>query len=299
MLRCGTSLLLLFCISWHALAWSNNTLTIVSWNLQWMSLKQDKVIREPRDYQKFSQLITDLNPDIFAFQEVDSIEAIYKILPNSSYDVLLSGRDAPNSGRSQQYTGFAVRNTLSYTVKPALTSLAPNQRLRYGTVITLSGRRGTPLTIMNVHLKSGCFEEFNHKIENKGKRKSCVTLSEQFSSLKEWVSAHSDSQGHYMVIGDFNHRLATSKSYHQWASFDASPTLVTGKLNASCYAKNRRGGYNRYDELIDHAITDPALAAAIQTRGSVMQIQLSLKELKQFTLSDHCPIMIRVPYAEF
>lgn len=66
--------------------------------------------------------------------------------------------------------------------------------LRRGVLIELSASR--PLTILNTHLRSGCFEGTG--------REACGDLFAQLPVLRTWVDAQ---RGSVLIGGDLNRRL--------------------------------------------------------------------------------------------
>ncbi len=276
------------------------TLTIVSWNLQWLSTKNDKIHRQQNDFKKIKQTLELLRPDILAFQEVDSVEVLTRILPDNQYtlhmsarlptEVSASGNHQRETKQSQQYTGFAIKEGIEVTRQPDLSRLSSSSGLRNGTYVVIDAPE--PIHLLNVHLKSGCFTDMERR------KKACTTLRQQFTVLTEWINHQTEQQQHYMMIGDFNHRLSANDWFYTWKEnriHNSNIDLLTEPLNASCYARSKRGGFVRYDELIDHAITDKALGMRIERFGSINQYQIALKDIERFVISDHCPISVRVP----
>ncbi|WP_159064920.1 endonuclease/exonuclease/phosphatase family protein [Thaumasiovibrio subtropicus] len=268
----------------------STTLTIVSWNIEWLSTKSDKVTRTQQDFAKLANTLAALQPDVLAFQEVDSAYALEKVLPPDTYAIYLSHRRPSNPKQSQQYTGFAVRHGVNVRRQPDLSALSSSSGLRNGTYLIIDGIK--PLHVLNVHLKSGCFSDIDRA------KKSCRTLKRQFGVLSEWINERVTKGEDYLILGDFNHRLAISNWLKTWQDSitKAEMSLITEGLDASCYARRRNGGYVRYDALIDHAVSNRTLAETILQHGSVSQFQIALQDIKQYRLSDHCPIALRLPF---
>jgi hypothetical protein len=86
---------------------------VATWNFEWLTLKGDQRagVRHQDDYQQLSSIFVQLAPDVLAFQEVDSPEALARVIPTEAYNVYFSDRYAAlkDSTQSQQLTGFAVR----------------------------------------------------------------------------------------------------------------------------------------------------------------------------------------------
>ncbi|NBI54097.1 endonuclease/exonuclease/phosphatase family protein [Photobacterium alginatilyticum] len=289
-------------------------LSIVSWNMQWLSTGSNKAIitRTAPDYRQLAGIVRALSPDILAFQEVNSIDAIQAILPPSGYKIFLSDRrHSPTEIFSDinQYTGFAIRNTLPVDDPQDLSTLnvgsyikgktkhghrATTRKLRYGSYIVIHKGTDAELHLLNVHLKSGCFTRKSKKTS-----KPCRTLRRQASALAGWIQQRQDNNEHYIVVGDFNHRL---NSRYQWLLTALNQQLsspvynLTEHVDAACLVSYRKRDGSRtnrlYRSLIDHAISSKVIAKAIATNGLVYQHHFTAGEVEKYQLSDHCPLVI-------
>ncbi|WP_299018035.1 endonuclease/exonuclease/phosphatase family protein [uncultured Photobacterium sp.] len=297
---------------------SNNAqqhqLIIVSWNLQWLSVakgKTKKIIRTSSDMAYLAKLITDISPDILAFQEVDNLEAIQAILPTSGYKILLSTRtQQPDEifPVQNQFTGFAVKNSLRVTDNPDLRDLnlpfsrkqkrrKNTRKLRYGSYITVKTTNSKEFHILNVHLKSGCFSQ-----KSSFKSTPCRVLRKQGHILNNWIKTRNKRNESYLVLGDFNHHL---NSKHQWllstinASLSKPAILLSEQITAKCtisYSnKNGRKKRRRYRYLIDHALGSDKIAQLIIPNGNIFQYQYPAGAINQHQLSDHCPLILHLP----
>lgn len=289
-------------------------LNIVSWNMQWLSTGSNKarITRTTPDYHQLAGIVRELSPDILAFQEVDSVDAIEAILPPAGYKIFLSDRrHSPTEifRDINQYTGFAIRSTIPVDNPQDLSSLnvgsyikgktkhghrATTGKLRYGSYIVIHKGTDAELHLLNVHLKSGCFTRNSKKTS-----KPCRTLRRQASALAGWVQQRQDNNEHYIVVGDFNHRL---NSRHQWLLTALNQALsspvynLTEHVDAACLVSYRKRDGSRtnrlYRSLVDHAISSNAIARAISTNGMVYQHRFNAAEVEKYQLSDHCPLVI-------
>lgn len=319
----GIALLLLLCVSLfsifsHAsdslLSLSREqpqqpSLTVMSWNLEWFGTS--RVTRTNADYAYFTDVIRRVSPDIIAFQEADSKEAVLRILPKDQYSLYLSDRHgkASESFRDgNQYTGFAIRQSLPVSDPQDLASLnirtapkpgerARKGRLRYGTYVIVHPQSGTSIHLLSVHLKSGCYTS---KINRQSA--SCRVLSYQADVLKNWIGQRLAAKESFLISGDFNHRMADSgdwlyRSLSDTSSDRHSVHLLTEEVNASCYVRlnrsKRKAEYRRYTALIDHFVASPDIASALR-QGNIYQYQFSRKDVRNLTLSDHCPLVLKI-----
>ncbi|MDO6583295.1 endonuclease/exonuclease/phosphatase family protein [Photobacterium sp. 2_MG-2023] len=286
------------------------SLTVMSWNLEWFGTP--RVPRTDADYAYFTDVIRRVSPDIIAFQEADSKEAVERILPKDQYSLYLSDRHgkASESFRDgNQYTGFAIRQSLPVSDPQDIASLnirtAPKSgerarkgRLRYGTYVIVHPQSGTPIHLLSVHLKSGCYTS---KINRQSA--SCRVLSYQAGVLKNWIDQRLAAKESFLISGDFNHRMADSgdwlyRSLSAPSSDRHSVHLLTKDVNASCYVRlnrsKRKAEYRRYTALIDHFVASADIADALR-QGKVYQYPFSQKDVSRLTLSDHCPLVLDIP----
>ncbi|UIP29654.1 endonuclease/exonuclease/phosphatase family protein [Photobacterium sp. TLY01] len=286
-----------------------SSLTIMSWNLEWFGTTRVK--RTDADYAYFADVIHRVSPDIIAFQEADSQEAVRHILPKDQYSLYLSDRHT-KTGESfrdgNQYTGFAIRNSLTVSDPQDIASLnirtAPKSgeqarkgRLRYGAYVIVHPPSGPPIHLLSVHLKSGCYTS---KISRQSA--SCRVLSYQAGVLKKWIEQRLAANESFLISGDFNHRMADSGDW-LYRSLSASSSdrhsvhLLTKDVNASCYVRLNRSGaqpeYRRYTALIDHFVASADIANTLR-QGNVSQYPFSREDVRRLTLSDHCPLILKI-----
>lgn len=277
-------------------------LTVATWNFEWLTLKGDQRagVRHQDDYQQLSSIFVQLAPDVLAFQEVDSPEALARVIPTEAYNVYFSDRYAAlkDSTQSQQLTGFAVRKDWKVDDPRDLRQIAlPGffgvPSLRYGTYIVVTPPGQEPVHMLSVHLKSGCFKQAQAS-------RSCEKLRKQFSVLADWVREHGDKN--ILIAGDFN-RYISEKQDPFWQQFrqslldDASrPTNiinVTESVRARCKARRynwRTQTWNQvmYSRLIDHILVSESLASRWQYS---FQHHFAYHNVMNFRLSDHCPVV--------
>ncbi|PSW05175.1 endonuclease/exonuclease/phosphatase family protein [Photobacterium lipolyticum] len=283
------------------------SVSLVSWNMQWLSLSEQfpESRRSDLDYQKMRSIFTTLSPDIFAFQEVDSLAVLKKIVPESEYHFYFSDRSNKASESyltANQYTGFAVRSHLDVSDPSDLHQLnriANNQtgKLRYGSYLIVQLDNETQLHLLSVHLKSGCFSKKQQNLN-----KQCKQLKRQTNVLADWINQRQEKQQSYMILGDFNHRL---NDPNEWLLTYLNSRLkhplvhLTAKTKANCWARvsNTSGQVQLrlYRSLIDHILVSQDIAGKINDQENVYQLSFEQEDVKQYQLSDHCPIVAHIP----
>lgn len=266
---------------------SESTITIGAWNLEHLNEEDGTgcLAREPSDYDAIRQRIQSYDLDVVAIQEVENAEAAYRVFPKDDWVVEMSARpstgkgaecwDTPGKYLRHQGTGFAVRRNVDYVRNDDLSQLAVgNPGLRWGTDITV--RTDPPIRLLSIHLRSGCWG--TQQDNDEGRASICQSLREQMPHLQSWVDSR-ERDGHaYVVLGDFNRRLAVEGDwgYEVLAgSTESRPFLLTKPLRPACDP--------RYTELIDHIVTGQTLRKRF--------IAESLREIpKHADHPDHCLI---------
>ncbi|WP_417882923.1 endonuclease/exonuclease/phosphatase family protein [Vibrio rumoiensis] len=292
------------CISLPVSAEVNTTqpIKISTWNLEWLTTSPTNSIKESQrkaqDFNALTMKFGQIKPDILAFQEVDSIAAIHKVV-GEDYRIYLSDRAKPQYSNLQfkgvnQYTGFAIsekwliRNQ-GKIVDPQDIELLNNAKLRFATYIVIQQANRPDLHLLSVHLKHGCAAK-------KKRSRSCQQLSDQTDRLNQWLAARVEKQQTFIVLGDFNHNLAYQGDW-MWqqltAKLNEKVQLATQATSAICQVKSNRNPNQlyRYPSLIDHIIVSrPSQVHETQ------QIAFTKQEALNYHLSDHCPVVSDIDF---
>ncbi len=269
-------------------------LKIASWNMEHLAERDGEGCR-PRteaDYADLRRHVEALEADVVAFQEVQNRAAAERVFDPAVYEVVMSGRPAstrsgecrgqPGLFIQNQAVGFAIRRGVSWTRNPDLNALAlGSPDLRWGVDVTIT--QGRPIRLLAVHLKSGC---------NSGRTPTdpdCPVLFGQLPVLESWTEARAREGQAFMVLGDWNRRLASRGDAFLADLNDGDPdasvlTLTSGDQPAGCKT--------RYREFIDF------IAAGSEARSRI--VPGSFEEYRYGGVpedehpSDHCPISVRV-----
>ena len=193
-------------------------LRIASWNLEHLKDSDGEgcIGRTGADYAAVAGQLAELNADIVALQEVENAAAAHRVFPSAQWRVEMSSRPATgNSPRCRKRlsarlghlaTGFAIRRGIAYRRNADLKVLGMGKGFqRWGTDITVS-QDGRQLRLLSVHLISRCWGADEDRTQKR--RRICDTLRGQMSQLKDWADARRAEGTPFVILGDFNRRLA-------------------------------------------------------------------------------------------
>ncbi|MDD7971995.1 endonuclease/exonuclease/phosphatase family protein [Roseinatronobacter alkalisoli] len=278
------TLLVIAAILWAPLV-SAETLRIASWNIEHLVAGFDQGCR-PRneaDFQRVRDVIAEVDADVWLLQEIEGEAALARVFdaaewvfhieerqPRRSYPEC---RNTAGQRLSMQSTAIVVRNDVAHRRLHDLAALDISGRgsLRHAVQVELSASR--PLTILNTHLKSGCFEGTG--------RQACGDLFAQLPVLRSWLDALS---GPALIGGDLNRRLEVSSDVF-WAVLNEFGDLhIAGEgIRPNCLPQ--------YREFIDFLILNDEAQFA-KLRGSFTETTFSGAAARY--PSDHCPISIEI-----
>lgn len=246
--------------------------------------------RRPEDFAALARYAAQLDADVLALQEVDGPGAAGQFL--NGYDYCFTSR------ANVQKNGFAIRQGIPFRCEPEFMELALGDRQRRGVVITLFPGTRRAITLMAVHLKSGCPEGPLTSADA-----DCATLSRQIPLLEHWIDEQARAGRRFGVLGDFNRRISieqggardtTGRLLNLWAEInDGDPpdgALTEVTLTApfrKCVATDE------YDSYIDLLVLGPKLAEDI-VPDSFQRVTYSTEDFERFALSDHCPVGVEL-----
>lgn len=290
---------LLSVISLPALSASmvSSPVTTTTWNLEWLTLTPTNSIKESfrssRDFEVLKATFRQISPDILAFQEVDSISAIQRVVGND-YQIYLSDRSKAQYAHLQfnninQYTGFAIskgwlKSNQATIIDPNDLELLSNSKLRFASYLVIQRLNKPDLHLLSVHLKHGCATK-------KKRSRSCRQLSKQTDVLHQWLTARVGNQQAFIILGDFNHNLAYQGDW-MWQQLtkgmEKQAQLLTQATPALCQVKSNRHPKKlyRYPYLIDHIIASP-----VKDNIRTQQVTFSKQAVLANHLTDHCPVV--------
>lgn len=277
--------MLVFCSA----SFAQNSINLTSWNIEWLAMNGGKVSRTENDFAKLNQYVGNSQPDVLAFQEVDSEAAIWKVVGNG-YDIYFSDRARSSNKHLQfsdtnQYTGFAVRKGIPVSDPSDFSITRGNSKLRFASYIVLNPNKRDEIHLLSVHLKAGCSGAYKNSRE-------CKTLKQQGEALAKWITAREKSQEKYAILGDFNHNLAYQGDWLlSTMTSNTNAKLVTKDTQAECKVRSNRNPNktHQFRSIIDHIIVSDSLGSQ-----SAKQVVFKSQDVLDYHLSDHCPISTQV-----
>jgi endonuclease/exonuclease/phosphatase family metal-dependent hydrolase len=264
-------------------------LSLVAWNIAWLTAKppghpdlpRDIRRRAPEDYAVLRRMAEALDADIVAFQEVDGPLAAARVFDAARYAFFFPAE------QDTQRTGFAVRRGLAVTQNADLVELDLRPRARFSlrraADITVEAR-GHRLRLLSVHLTAGCRDG---RLE--GRSADCEDLSRQAGYLARWIAERRAASEAFVIAGDFNRRLGPGDAFLARLAEHGPLLLATEGQSDTCWGNGR--------PFIDHVLAGGAARGWLDPRSFRMARYPAGHPDGRATLSDHCPIgvTLRLP----
>ena len=262
-------------------------LRIAAWNLEHVN-DSDGAGCIPRDragYDALARRIAELDADIVAIQEVENAAAAGRVFPASHWHVEISSRpamerprrcrDRPQARLGHLATGFAIRKGIVHRRNDDVKALGMGHAFqRWGTDITVT-EDGRQLRLLSVHLQTGCWGASQ---DRDGERaETCAVLRAQMLRLKAWADTRRAEGTAFVILGDFNRRLALAgdRAWRILSPASATLRLLTAGVAFRCDP--------RFRAFIDHLVVGGG-AEAMAMAGSFRE------HPRQGPHPDHCAI---------
>lgn len=269
-------------------------LSIATWNVEHLAYPIDQGCK-PRDNKQISQLrdyAASLDADIVALQEVASKAAVANIFPDDEWQIFVSDRadsEAYTCRRSgftstQQKVAFAVKKSLSVKNVFSRSEFGLERSgLRYGLELQVMSQYGI-VSLLNLHLKSGCFVDYHSRTDSE----ACQVFSKQVPVLDKWIEEKEALGQPYIVLGDFNHRLAAPYNQALRTFSDNQDKSQSTLFNATGHML---GCSARYPAPIDHIFVGHMSQASVNFDAKVHYFDDMRREAM---LSDHCAFTLNI-----
>ena len=141
-----------------------------------------------------------------------------------------------------------------------LATLSLGDRLRRGAEVVLFPGESREVTLLSVHLKSGCSTALLDARE-----KACADLARQIPALESWIDARASEGKRFAVLGDFNRdlladigpaRSSRRRSLHLWPELDDADPPESDLRNPAVHelsataCRRRLYGIHRFDRVV-------------------------------------------------
>lgn len=250
--------------------------------------------RSQQDLDELARIAKSLQGYVVALQEVDGAAAAAPIFPSSSWNlVCFTERKHP------QKLGFALPKGIPFECGGELRGLDIDGKTRSGAEVTLWPHTPQVLRLLNVHLKSGCFAG---PLFKKG---PCLALRKQVPIVEAWIDKQVASGQAFAVLGDFNRRLEKDAQYpagpdersptSMFAAWHDNNPVGAQLLRATALMADQAcSPLSPYTQgAIDNLLVSAAWAAQFKQQQA-RRITYSAEQAKRYTLSDHCPLALRL-----
>ncbi len=263
---------------------------IATWNMGWLTLRAEEINgpnadpkraiyqRNDTDFVKLKAYAQQLDADIVALQEVDTVAAAARVFDPNEYTIILADET------DYQRAGWAIRKSISFTRMPDLAALdlldGKPRSLRKGVDVVFHLPSGD-LRALSVHLKSGCFSP-------KSQNDACGVIAEQMPIVSAWIDQRQAEGTPVLVAGDFNRRLNTQDPL--WQVLDNGPSplvLPTMGMSNPCW-----GG--EYPDFIDQLVLGGRAADKLKPGSFAVLVYTEKDRAEKKKVSDHCPVSIEV-----
>jgi endonuclease/exonuclease/phosphatase family metal-dependent hydrolase len=194
-----------------------------------------------------------------------------------------------------QKNGFAIRAGLPFRCESEYLPLSLGDSSRRGVVVTLFPDTRDAITLMNVHLKSGCASASLDATD----RPACAVLARQVEPLEQWIDAQASAGRRFAVLGDFNRRFRLERGPARNADGVLQqfwPEINDGEPRGATLTDVTRGQPfigcrpdDTYVEYIDTVLLGETLARD-RLKGSFVRLPFSADDARARKLSDHCPV---------
>jgi len=266
--------------------------------------RPDAPRRSLEDFARIGRIISDLDPDIVALQEVNGPEAVHRVLAEADWDVVVSDRFAEDAATGHDtdhiYTAVAVKKGGSAFFLAGNTvdelSVAHEQDgetrpTRRGTEVLVELPNGEPLQLMSVHLKSACH---NGSLEPP-RTDACRTLAKQREPLETWIDDLTEEATPFVIAGDWNRRIDRFGSRdHLWQAIDDGEPFPLDlirfpeAIESPCLA----GTPDHHPEPIDFIVLDEQAARWMDVASARIVDFSAADKPHREQISDHCPVVV-------
>ena len=256
-----------------------DALEAVTWNMEQFPKAGDTTV------SNISEVMNAIGADIFAVQEIGSIEAFTRLLQSlPQYGYILT----------QQSSYYDQAIIYRKDVLTPLGSLEPFAENDYnfagrpplrGDFIWRFGDKEMQITVVNIHLKC-CGDGLNRR------KKSVIELHDYLRQLQD------HGMENIIVMGDWNDDVTDVGQEQSFPAFLEDPEHFRF-VTADIAAIPDQASYPTWPSFLDHILVSSALFNAFEDGGYVQTLPMkewfgSWKNYES-VVSDHRPVLVRIP----
>ena len=273
------SILLVSCSS-NTSSKRENTVTVASFNIEWLGDgKDDRMPRTEGEYKRLAKIIAGIDADVIACEEIENtaaLERIVKYLDDYSCYV--------EEGSGSQNLGVIYKTSLNLKVIGKYAPVAINP-LKNRPGLELYVKSGNfDFSMMIVHLKS------TSRYDNTEEKRAAAleTRQLQAAALSKWVDSclKANKEQDYIILGDFNDAPLRDNT---------ALTALIENSNITFLTENTKS-CGRYSD--NYTIDNIVVSKSALKRCYVESLHLydftqeyTARQLE--SISDHCPVIVQ------
>lgn len=259
---------------------SNNEITIGTFNIAWLGDGLDD--KEPRtkdDIRNINQVITAINADILALQEIENSKAIQNIVDTTKYNLFIS------SFPKEQKTALIISKKIQVLNTYQLDAISlGNEDLRPG-LVAYCKHNGYDFFVGSFHFKSTSrYDDTPFKKSRSfdiRKEQSLILVDE----IKKLILDKKDED--VILLGDFNDNPSKNNSNITALENDEFDFLTSDMMSCK---------YSIWKS-IDHIIVSkPIKNKVVASTLAMIDINTMFDENEAKKVSDHCPIIVKIDF---
>lgn len=259
---------------------SNNEIIIGTFNIAWLGDGLDD--KEPRtkdDIRNINQVITAINADILALQEIENSKAIQNIVDTTKYNIFIS------SYPKEQKTALIISKKIQVLNTYQLDAISlGNEDLRPG-LVAYCKHNGYDFFVGSFHFKSTSrYDDTPFKKSRSfdiRKEQSLILVDE----IKKLILDKKDED--VILLGDFNDNPSKNNSNITALENDEFDFLTSDMMSCK---------YSIWKS-IDHIIVSkPIKNKVVASTLAMIDINTMFDENEAKKVSDHCPIIVKIDF---
>ena len=255
----------------------NSDITVGTFNIAWLGDGiDDKTPRTAEDIQNISQVISTLNADILALQEVENTNAIKAIIDTNKYTIITT------TYPKEQKTALIINKKIEIVETYQLDAISlGNEGLRPG-LVAYCRYDGFDFFVGSFHFKSTSRYDDTPFKKSKSfdmrQEQSAILLKE----IKKLIDIKKDDD--VILLGDFNDNPSKKNSNITALDNDKFDFLTSNMMSCK---------YSIWKS-IDHIIVSQSMKSrAKHSTLTMIDINAMFPEEKAKKVSDHCPVIIK------